>query len=127
MRLFQYAIVVILGLMLAHSVEMLSPPKANAIAPTEIPIPIPKPDQFRLDIDLNTGTSTILSNRSFDKSEVNVKHPTKVVEKVVVKPVIKERIKVKTETQVRTNTVLFTLPTAKIHVPVPVLPNRVEL
>lgn len=126
MRLFQYAIVVILGLMLAHSVEMLSPPKANAIAPTEIPIPIPKPDQFRLDIDLNTGTSTILSNRSFDKSEVNVKHPTKVVEKVVVKPV-KERIKVKTETQVRTNIVLFTLPTAKIHVPVPMLPNRVEL
>lgn len=104
----------------------LSPQEIKADVPnrtTELTIPkINSVGQFDLLIDLNNGKAKLSSNKELN-ANVTVNHKT--VE-IPSKPQIKKEIVYVTKAEYLTKTVMFSLPTAKLHVSSPQIPHKVE-
>lgn len=121
---FLCVLMALCGALAVWNTELFKPTAVQASS-NELPqfnfTPVGK---FNLNVDMDNGTATVESNLRIAEANVEVNHPTKVVEQEVPKYI---KVPVyETKTEYLTKVVTFPLPTPKLHISDISIPNRVE-
>lgn len=129
-NLLTYVLFTIIGLLLTYNTNFFSVQEIKA-DPVKIPnlsaLNFNPKNNLSLEINLENATSSIKSDLPIASVDVEVNHPTKLVEKVVEKPIIKKEIIYETKTEYFEKLVMFPLRTPNLHVQSIELPKNVEI
>lgn len=128
-NLLTYISFAVVGLLLAYNTNFFSLQEIKADPVRQLDLPAVKFNpkaNLAVDINLETGTSTIKSDMPIAKVDVNVDHPTKIVEKVVEKPIYKRKVIYETKTEYLTKYMMLSLQAPKLHVSSIEFPKYVE-